>query len=66
MLSLLPGDILIIKCTPVEITNRGNPYEFDYKFFMENQGIKYYAFTSDGDMISYYKPVQQKTYSQGT
>jgi hypothetical protein len=24
--SLLPGDILIIKCTPIEIQNRGNPY----------------------------------------
>ena len=39
--SLTPGDILIIRCTPVEIANRSNPYEFDYRFFMENQGIRY-------------------------
>ena len=42
--SMTPGDILIISCIPVEITNRANPYEFDYRFFMENQGIRYYSF----------------------
>ena len=44
--SLLPGDILMVDCTPLQIANRGNPYEFDYRFFMENHGIKYYAFTA--------------------
>ncbi|MCX6325315.1 MAG: ComEC/Rec2 family competence protein [Bacteroidia bacterium] len=58
--SLLPGDLLIIKCTPVEIVNRGNPYEFDYKFFMENQGIRYYAFTSSRDITSHIVPDHRK------
>lgn len=49
----LPGDILIFRCRPVRIENRGNPYEFDYRFFMENQGIKYYAFTSSADIIKH-------------
>ncbi len=42
----MPGDLLVIRCTPAEIVNRGNPYEFDYRFFMENQGIRYFAFTN--------------------
>jgi competence protein ComEC len=58
--SLLPGDILIIKCTPIEIQNRGNPFEFDYKFFMENLGIRYYAFTSSGDIINHIIPHHRK------
>jgi competence protein ComEC len=53
LISLLPGDLLIIKCTPAEITNRGNPYEFDYRFYMENQGIRYYAFTGSKNIISH-------------
>ena len=32
----LPGDRIIIKCTPIEIINRGNPFEFNYKSYMEN------------------------------
>jgi competence protein ComEC len=56
MTSLLPGDLLIIRCTPVEIVNRGNPDEFDYRFFMENQGIRYYAYTSSSDIISHIVP----------
>lgn len=58
--SLLPGDLLIIKCTPVEIANRGNPYEFDYRFYMENQGIRYYAFTSSHDIIRHTVPDHRK------
>ena len=50
--SYLPGDELIIKCTPLEVVNRGNPYEFDYRFYMANQGVRYYAFTSNHDIIS--------------
>jgi len=42
---MLPGDILLIRCTPIEIENRGNPNEFNYKSFMASKGIKYYAFT---------------------
>ena len=58
--SFLPGDLLVIKCTPVEITNRGNPYEFDYRFFMENQEIRYYAFTNNKSIISHITPDHRK------
>jgi competence protein ComEC len=48
---LLPGDLLIINCTPVQISARGNPYEFNYRFYMENQGVRYYAYTSQESII---------------
>jgi competence protein ComEC len=48
----LPGDRLIVNCTPLAIENRGNPYEFDYRFYMENNGIKYYAFTDNRAIYS--------------
>ena len=57
---LLPGDLLIIKCTPLIIADRGNPYEFDYKFYMENQGIRYYAHTSRQGLISHVAPHHRK------
>jgi competence protein ComEC len=57
---MLPGDMLILSCTPVEITNRGNPYEFDYRFFMENQGVRYYAFTNSSDFINHVIPARRK------
>ena len=50
--SLLPGDKLTIKCTPVPITGRGNPFEFDYRFYMLCQGARYYAFTDSSSIIS--------------
>lgn len=53
---MLPGDILLIKCTPLEIENRGNPYEFDYKSFMASKGIKYYAFTGKNNIIGFTSP----------
>jgi competence protein ComEC len=56
----LPGDILIIRCTPVEIMNRANPCEFDFRLFMENQGIRYYAYTTGRDMISHIVPLHRK------
>lgn len=58
--SFLPGDQIILKCTPVEFTNRGNPYEFDYKFYMKNQGIRYYAFTTNNDIIRHSAPPHRK------
>lgn len=58
--TLLPGDILMIRCSPIEITNRGNPYEFNYRFFMENHGIKYYAFTSGDNITLVQKPASRK------
>ena len=54
--SFIPGDLLIIRCSPIEIVNRGNPYEFDYRFYMENQGIRYYAFTSNNDFVKHTFP----------
>ena len=56
VISMLPGDLLIIKCTPLEIVNRGNPCEFDYRFYMENEGIRYYAFTSKVNIIKHTVP----------
>jgi competence protein ComEC len=58
--SFIPGDILVIRCTPIEIVNRANPYEFDYRFFMENQGIRYYAFTNTKDFAVHYTPRHRK------
>ncbi len=58
--SMLPGDHLLIKCTPEEIVNRGNPDEFDYRFYMQNQGIRYFAFTHSGDIRWTGKPGQRK------
>ncbi len=53
ILQLMPGDHLIIKCTPGEIKNRGNPNEFDYKFFLETHGIRYSAYIRSQDIISH-------------
>jgi len=57
---LLPGDQLIYKCTPLEISVRGNPYEFDYRFYMENQGARYYAYTGQQNLISHVSPCRRK------
>ena len=54
--SFKPGDVIMIKCTPEIITNRGNPYEFDYKFYMENQGFRYMAFLNDDDISGHTIP----------
>jgi competence protein ComEC len=51
--SMLPGDRLSVRCSPEAITSLGNPYEFDYRFYMETRGVKYYAFTDSTDIISY-------------
>jgi competence protein ComEC len=58
--SLLPGDILIFRTTPSEIVNRGNPDEFDYRFYMESKGIRYSGFLSPGDLVSVQKPAHRK------
>jgi competence protein ComEC len=60
LFSMLPGDELTIKCTPIEIINRGNPHEFDYRFFMENKGIKYYSFTTTRDILNHNSPNHRK------
>ena len=56
----IPGNILIFRFTPLKITNRGNPCEFDYKFYMENQGYRYYGFSSSEDIIDIQSPEKRK------
>jgi competence protein ComEC len=58
--SLLPGDILKIRCKPAEIFNRGNPCEFNYRFFLENHGIKYTAFAEEKDILYQFPPEHRK------
>jgi len=58
--TFVPGDILIFNCIPVEIVNRSNPFEFDYRFYMENQGIRYYAFANGRDIVKHLKPPHRK------
>lgn len=58
--SWLPGDRMTVKCRPLAIANRGNPYEFDYRFYMENRDIKYYAFTDSSDISNYLAPDRRK------
>jgi competence protein ComEC len=57
---MLPGDRLLIRCTPLEIENRGNPYEFDYKSFMASKRIRYYAFTGKNNIIGFTSPKHRK------
>ena len=56
----MPGDILIIRCTPVEIENRGNPYEFDYRFYHGKPGYKILCFTNSQDIIRHISPTHRK------
>ena len=58
--SFLPGDELTIKCRTEPIISRGNPSEFDYRFYMENQGIRYLSFTESSDIISHNTPDRRK------
>ncbi len=43
------GDRLILSNKFAEITNNKNPYEFDYKKYLRNQGIRRQAFLRAGD-----------------
>ena len=58
--SYRPGDRITFRCKPFPIRNRGNPFEFDYRFYMENRGIKYYSFTDSSDIISFSSQVKRK------
>ncbi len=55
-LKLSPGDMLEITCTPDRISNRGNPHEFNYRFYMENHGIKYFSFIGGEDITAHRIP----------
>ncbi|HEX2969434.1 MAG TPA: ComEC/Rec2 family competence protein [Bacteroidales bacterium] len=56
----IPGDRIILRCIPQEIKNRGNPYEFNYKFYMENLGFRYMAYITGSDILSHYNPDRRK------
>ncbi|MFN8209829.1 MAG: ComEC/Rec2 family competence protein [Bacteroidales bacterium] len=49
--AFLPGDRVIFSCSPEEIKNMGNPYEFDFKYYMESRGTRYQAFIGSKDLI---------------
>lgn len=52
----LPGDIFEVKCRPSEIKNRGNPSEFNYRFYMQNKGILSTAYAKSGDISRHIIP----------
>ena len=58
--SLVPGDFMAIRCSPKPVVNRGNPYEFDYKFYMENHGIKYFSYANLDDVTGLIHPGHRK------
>jgi competence protein ComEC len=58
--SLLPGDFMKIRCSVKPIVNRGNPYEFNYRFYMENHGVKYFSFVNTEGIIKVFHPDHRK------
>lgn len=60
ILSFIPGDRIVVRVTPQELKNRGNPEEFNYRFYMENLGIKYLAFSRSKDLLLHSAPERRK------
>jgi competence protein ComEC len=58
--NIQPGDLILFTCIPNPIINRGNPYEFDYKFYMETRGVKYYGFHGKNDIFEIKSPPARK------
>jgi competence protein ComEC len=56
----MPGDYVAVRCTPLEISNRGNPHEFNYKRYSENNGIRYYSFTDKDDFLNHKSPENKR------
>ncbi len=52
----IPGDRLLIRATPLPVVNNGNPCEFDYRRYMEGQGIKYFGFFSTNGLLEHSSP----------
>lgn len=48
-----PGDHLVLNIRPRQVENNGNPCEFNYRRYLEGQGIKYMAFFRPGDIREY-------------
>lgn len=47
--SLKEGSIISFKFNPQEITNNGNPEEFDYKKYMQYKGVLYHVFIKQNE-----------------
>ncbi len=48
-----PGDILRLNIRPVKVENNGNPCEFNYRRWLEGQGIRHMAFFRASDITGY-------------
>jgi len=48
-----PGDRLTVRLTPKPAENNGNPCEFNYRRYLEGQGVRYLGFFRPGDIIDY-------------
>jgi predicted membrane metal-binding protein len=42
-----------VHLTPQPIENSGNPCEFNYRRYLEGQGIRYLGFFRAGDIVDY-------------
>jgi len=49
-----PGDMATVRLRPVQVKNNGNPCEFNYRRYLEGQGIRYMAFFRAGDIMTFY------------
>lgn len=54
-----PGDILKMSVRPVRVENNGNPCEFNYRRWLEGQGVRYMAFIRGGDITGYSAEVRR-------
>ena len=49
-----PGDMATVLVRPVQVKNNGNPCEFNYRRYMNGQGIRYMAFFRADDITAFY------------
>lgn len=54
-----PGDILRVQIRPVRVENNGNPCEFNYRRWLEGQGIRHRAYFRTSDITGYSPPVRR-------
>jgi competence protein ComEC len=59
--SIVPGDVITIRTRPIPVTNRGNPFEFDYRSFMLKKGVRYYAFIRDQSLVGHTQGSSKRT-----
>lgn len=55
----LPGDEYLLNVNPLPVRNRGNPYEFDYAFYLRNRGIRYFCFADNSNVLASTRPSQR-------